>query len=113
MKPIILKDKTKELLKQLDAQIKATNEKGQEALNQFNTAIKGLQTQKQNILGVIVLELGIADDAHLKLDENYNLVEVDEKTFNNLAANPNNPVMDVSKTPIPLEGKKFKSVKRK
>lgn len=102
MKPIILNDKTKDFLKQLDAQIKATNEQFQQVVKQFQDRVQSLQSQKGNILGVITLERNIPETAKIVLNADYNLEFVDEKKFNELAANPSNVVLETSKAEVPL-----------
>ena len=103
-----LAEKTKLGLKSLDAEIQKQAQEFQALLQKQQLVVKGLQTQKQNMLQMLVAEKGLPDGLHLNLNVDYDLEEVSEEEFKKLTQQPG-----AEEIPMKASSSKMKAAKKK
>lgn len=102
MKKIVLNEKTKNLLKTADQKIKEQNEKLQQVQQSYQVILQSLNEQKKMALLGIIMQNDDPEVKNWTLNADYDLEEVEEQKFEQLAKDPNNSVMQID--PIELEG---------
>ncbi len=112
MTEIILKQKTKDTLKAIDATIRATTEKATKELQAAQIVVNSLNAQKSQILSSIMVEREVPDDVKMKINENYDLIQITEEEYRELTADPRNTPIDTSKVETSDAGKKTQGKKK-
>lgn len=102
MKKILLNEKTKNLLKTADQKIKEQTEKLQQVQQSFQTVLQSLNEQKKMALLGIIMQNDDPDVKNWTLNKDYDLEEVEEQKFEDLAKDPANALFELP--PAEIEG---------
>lgn len=78
---IELKEKNKNVIKEIDNKMKEERQKIEKVVNEYNTTIQILTSQKQTLLLAIINDKDGDTDSNWKLTEDYNLESMTKEQY--------------------------------